>query len=204
MGAGTGCLPGPGWEENFWECQRVSLYTNQAFPAQMNMLRKPNTWRSNTIIKEIRKDQNSGLETETKTLSEHCCSQSHDCVRLLKGYSSKLFTIYSITKFKNSRNSAISKNCLKNPSLPSPCPSSHHRDVEGSQVGELRDLTGDVAPSAQSERGRDALGARGVLHVLQALGPGRGTHQPEEDQARCDQEVLETSLSSAEATKAAD
>lgn len=48
MAAGTCCLPGPGWEENFRECQRVSLYTNQAFPAQTNMLRKPNTWRGNT------------------------------------------------------------------------------------------------------------------------------------------------------------
>lgn len=118
MGAGTGCLPGPGWEENFWECQRVSLYTNQAFPAQMNMLRKPNTWRSNTIIKEIRKDQNSGLETETKTLSEHCCSQSHDCVRLLKGYSSKLFTIYSITKFKTAEIQLLVKTVLKIPVCP--------------------------------------------------------------------------------------
>lgn len=50
--------------------------------------------------------------------------------------------------------------------------SSHHREVEGPHVGELRDLTADVAASAQSQRGGDAFGAGGVLHVLQALSPG--------------------------------
>lgn len=73
--------------------------------------------------------------------------------------------------------------------------SSHHRDVEGPQVGELRDLTGDVAPLAQRQRGADASGVCGILHVLQALRPGRGTHQPQEDQDRCDQKVLQTSVS---------
>lgn len=150
-----------------------------------------------------KRHQNSGLETETKTLSEHCCSQSHDS-QTTEGLEQQTFHHLFCYQVQNSRNSAVSKNCLKNPSLPSQGPSSHHRDVEGSQVGILRDLAGDVAPPAQSERGWDALGARGVLHVLQTLGPGGGTHQPEEDQARCDQEVLETSLSSARATKAAD
>lgn len=95
-----------------------------------------------------------------------------------------------------------SKNRLKSPSRPSrPSrrPSSHHRDVEGSQAGELGDLAGEVA--AHSQRGRDALGARGVLDVLQTLGPGGGAHQPEEDQAGRDQEVLETSRSRAQAPK---
>lgn len=46
IGVGTCCLPGPGWEENFWECQRVSLYTNQALPAHTNMLRQPNTYKN--------------------------------------------------------------------------------------------------------------------------------------------------------------
>lgn len=100
--------------------------------------------------------------------------------------------------YQNSRNAAkLLKNLLK-------IPCSHHREVEGSQVGKLCDLAGDVAPPAHGERGGDALGVSGVLHVLQALGPGGGTHQPEEDQARCDQEVLEISLGSSEATNAAD
>lgn len=72
---------------------------------------------------------------------------------------------------------------LRHPSSP------HHGDVEGPQVGELRDLAGEVVRPAQ--RGRDALGARGVLHVLEALRPGGGAHQPEEDQSRRHQEVLE-------------
>lgn len=53
------------------------------------------------------------------------------------------------------------------------CVSSHHRDVEGSQIGELCDLTGDVVALAESQRGTEAFSVRGVLHVLQTLGPGR-------------------------------
>lgn len=48
----------------------------------------------------------------------------------------------------------------------------HHRDVERPHVGELRDLTGDVTPLAECQRGADAIGVRGILHVLQALCPG--------------------------------
>ena len=70
------------------------------------------------------------------------------------------------------------------------CISSHHRDVEGPHVGELRHLTGDVAPLAERQRVADAVGVRGVLHILQALRPGGRTHQPQEDQDRRDHEVL--------------
>lgn len=71
--------------------------------------------------------------------------------------------------------------------------SSHHRDVEGPHVGELCDLTGDVAPLAQCQRGADAFSVCGILHILQALRPGGRTHQPQEDQDRCDRKVLGTS-----------
>lgn len=71
------------------------------------------------------------------------------------------------------------------------CNSSHHRDVEGPHVGKLCDLTGDVAAFAECQRGADALCVRGILYVLQPLCPGRRTHKPQEDQDRCDHEVLE-------------
>lgn len=69
-------------------------------------------------------------------------------------------------------------------------PSAHHRDVERPQVGVVGDLAGHVAPLAQRQRGADALGARGVLYVLQPLGPGRGAHQPQEDQDGRERKVL--------------
>ena len=68
---------------------------------------------------------------------------------------------------------------------------SHHRDVEGPHAGELCDLTGDVGPPADGQRVADAFSVRGILHVLQTLRPGGGTHQPQEDQDGCEQEVLE-------------
>lgn len=69
-------------------------------------------------------------------------------------------------------------------------PSAHHRDVQRPQAGIVGDLAGHVAPLAQRQRGADALGARGVLHILQPLGPGRGAHQPQEDQDGRERKVL--------------
>lgn len=69
-------------------------------------------------------------------------------------------------------------------------PSAHHGDVERPQVGVVGDLAGHVAPLAQRQRGADALGARGVLYVLQPFGPGRGAHQPQEDQDGRERKVL--------------
>lgn len=69
--------------------------------------------------------------------------------------------------------------------------SSHHWDVERPHVGELCDLAGDVAPLADCQRGADALRVRSILHVLQTLCPGGWTHQPQENQGRCDYKVLE-------------
>lgn len=69
-------------------------------------------------------------------------------------------------------------------------PSAYHGDVERPQVSVVGDLAGHVAPLAQRQRGADALGARGVFHVLQPLGPGRGAHQPQEDQDGREHKVL--------------
>lgn len=69
--------------------------------------------------------------------------------------------------------------------------SSHHRDVEGPYVGKLCDLAGDVGAFAESQRGAYAISVCSVLHVLQALRPGRRTHQPQEDQDRSQQKVLQ-------------
>lgn len=115
MGAGTCCLPGPDWEANFWECQRVSLYTNQAFPAQMNMLRKPNTWRSSTIIKEIRRKD---TRIQAQRQKQGGLLPSFMAVRLLKVSRSKLFTIYSVTKFKRAEIQLFVKTVLKIPVCP--------------------------------------------------------------------------------------
>lgn len=67
---------------------------------------------------------------------------------------------------------------------------SHHRDVKRPQVGVVGDLAGHIAPFAQCQRGGDALGACGVLQVLQPLGPGGGAHQPQKDQDGRKRKVL--------------
>lgn len=102
----------------------------------------------NYQVNKKKRHQNSGTETKTR----RTVAQFHDS-QTAEGFSQQTFHHLLCYQVQKSRNPAVCKNCLKNPSLPSLCPSSHHRDVEGSQGGELRDLAGDVAPPAQSERG---------------------------------------------------
>lgn len=70
--------------------------------------------------------------------------------------------------------------------------SSHHREVEASHDGELRDLAGGVSSLTDIQSCPDALTARGVLHVLQTLRPGRRADQPQEDQDGRQHKILKT------------
>lgn len=65
----------------------------------------------------------------------------------------------------------------------------HHREVEAPEVGELCDSTGDVVSLTQAQCLADAIRVCGIFHILQAFSPSRRTHQPQEDQDGCQQEV---------------
>lgn len=71
--------------------------------------------------------------------------------------------------------------------------STYHGNIQTAHVGRLTDLAAHVWLPAQAQGGFDTRRARGVFDHLQAPGPGRRAHEPEEGEGSSHHKILQQS-----------